>query len=307
MVNNLRKTKKKNVYKKLSFIFVALSIFGIGMWMLLFGANNVINKDTLAAISDSLVNQNEVKKESVTLLLAGTNENLTDTIIFAKYDTVNNKLYMMSIPRDTYTTNEMCNGHKINAIYRGKNLDAFLDEIETLLDVNIDYYAIFDSTFVKEVVDAVGGVEVYVPQKMYYVGGNPQIVIDLEKGLQVLDGKKAEQFLRFRSGYANADLGRVEAQRSFIEAFIQTVLEKENITKIPKLVKIATNNTKTNATTREIMKYIDEIKEVDMDNIESLTMPNSPEYINGLSYVMADKEEARRIIKEDWNINNIEE
>ncbi len=304
MVNNLRKARNKNVYKKLSSIFISLSIFGIGLWILLFGANNVISKDTLAAISDSLVSENEAKKESVTFLLAGTNDNLTDTIIFAKYDTVNNKLYMMSIPRDTYTTNEMCNGHKINAIYRGKNLDAFLGEIETLLDVKVDYYAIFDSTFVKEVVDAIGGVEIYVPQKMYYVGGDPQIVIDLEKGLQVLDGKKAEQFLRFRSGYANADLGRVEAQRSFIEAFIQTVLEKENITKIPKLVKTAINNTKTNATTREIMQYIDEVKQIDMDNIESLTMPNSPEYINGLSYVMADKEEARRIIKEDWNMNN---
>ena len=211
---------------------------------------------------------------------------------------------MMSIPRDTYTTNEMCNGHKINAIYRGKNLDSFLEEIETLLDVKIDYYAIFDNKFVKEVVDTVGGVEIYVPQRMYYVGGNPQIVIDLQEGTQVLDGEKAEQFLRFRSGYANADLGRVEAQRSFIKAFAKTMLKKENITNIPKIVKVAFANTKTNATTREIMKYVDEIKEVDLENMESITMPNAPKYINGLSYVIADKEEARRIIKEEWVVNS---
>ena len=272
--------------------------------MILFAANNVISKDTLAAISESISNSGEVKKEEVTFLVAGTNDNLTDTIIFGKYNTVSDKLYMMSIPRDTYTTNELCNGHKINAIYRGKNLDAFLEEIETMLDVEIDYYAIFDNSFVREVVDTVGGVEIYVPQRMYYVGGNPQIIIDLKEGTQVLDGEKAEQFLRFRSGYANADLGRVEAQRSFIEAFIKTMLKTENITNIPKVVKVALSNTKTNATTREILKYADELKEFNLNNIVSITMPNTPEYIDGLSYVLADKEEARRIIKEEWLANS---
>ena len=189
----MKKKKKKNIYKKLSILCIIFNLIGIGFWAALFGANNMISKDTLSTISESISESKEPKKEQVTFLVAGTNENLTDTIIFGKYNTVSNKLYLMSVPRDTYTTNEVCIGHKINAIYRGKNLDAFLTEIKELLDVDIDYYAIFDSTFVKEVVDAVGGVEMYVPQRMYYSGGNPRIVIDLQEGNQVLDGKKAEQ------------------------------------------------------------------------------------------------------------------
>lgn len=297
----MKKKKQKNKYKRLSKLCFVFSIIGIAIWGALFAANNVVSKDTLSAISESIAGSTEAKKEEITFLVAGTNENLTDTIIYGKYNTTENKLYMMSVPRDTYTTNEVCVGHKINAIYRGKNLDAFLNEIKELLDVDIDYYAIFDSSFVKEVVDAVGGVEIYVPQRMYYSGGNPRIVIDLQEGTQVLNGEKAEQFLRFRSGYANADLGRVEAQRSFIKAFIKTVLKKENITNIPKIVKIALDNTKTNATTREILKYANEIKEINIDEIVSTTMPNTPKYIDGISYVIADKDEARRIIKEDWN------
>jgi len=296
--------KKKNIYKKLSITFFTFSIIGIAIWGGLFAVNNIVSKDTLKTISQSISNTESLKEE-ITFLIAGTNENLTDSIIFGKYNTDTNKLYMMSIPRDTYTTNEDCIGHKINSIYRGKNLDSFLNEIEQLLEVTIDYYAIYDSKFIKEVVDSVGGVEIYVPQRMYYKGGNPEIVIDLKEGMQLLDGKKAEQFLRFRSGYANADLGRVEAQRNFIKAFIKTIISRENITKIPSVAKIALENTKTNATIREIMKYVDEVKEIDIEGIESITMPNSPEYIDGLSYVIADKEEARRIIKEDWNnINN---
>ena len=64
---------------------------------------------------------------------------------------------------------------------------------------------------------------------------------------------------------------------------------------------------KTNATTREIMKYINEIKEINVDEIQSVTMPNTPKYIDGLSYVLPDKEEARRIIKEDWQEKQINE
>ncbi len=295
--------KKKNAYKRLTITFSLLSVIGIAIWGILFGINNILSKDTYAAISES-ISQKEDLKEKINFLIVGTNENLTDSIIYGKYNTNTNKLYMMSVPRDTYSTNEYCNGHKINAIYRGKNLQPFIDEIENLLDVNIDYYAIYDITFVKEVVDAIGGVEVYVPQKMFFDenGG-----ITLEEGTHVINGEEAELFVRFRSGYANADLGRVEAQRNFIKAFIETMLDKENISKIPKVAKIALSNMKTNATTREIMKYINEIKEINIDEIQSITMPNTPKYIDGLSYVLADKEEARRIIKEDWQEKQINE
>lgn len=299
------KRKKKNIYQKLTRIFFAFSIIGIVLWSGLFAVNNLVAKDTLTTISNSISRKEEIKKE-ISFLVAGTNENLTDSIIYGKYNTETNKLYMMSIPRDTYTDNEMCNGHKINAIYRGKNLDAFLTEIEKLLEVTIDYYAIYDNSFIKEVVNCVGGVEIYVPQRMYYKGGNPEFIIDLEEGVQTLNGDEAEQFLRFRSGYANADLGRIEAQRNFIKAFIKTIVNKKNITKIPSVIKIALENTKTNATTRELMKYIDEVKEINLEEIESITMPNEPQYINGLSYVIANKDEARRIIQEEWKTSSAE-
>lgn len=280
--------------------FLTLNILGIFLWGALFAANNIVGEQSLTAISNSISGAEKLKEE-ISFLIVGTNEKLTDSIIYGKYNTDTNKLYMMSIPRDTYTDNEDCIGHKINSIYRGKNLESFLTEIEELLEVKIDYYAIYDSVFIKEVVNAVGGVEIYVPQRMYYKGGEPEFTIDLQEGLQVLDGDEAEQFLRFRSGYATADLGRVEAQRNFIKAFIKTVLNKENIMKIPSVMKIAIENTETNATLRELMKYVNEIKEIDMDEIESVTMPNEPKYINGLSYVIADREEIRRIINEKWN------
>ncbi|MDD4376107.1 MAG: LCP family protein [Clostridia bacterium] len=293
--------KKKNPYKGMSKVFLILIFLAIGIWTVLFNVNNMFKSNTVSSLLNSVIDLSSNTKEEISFLIAGTNENLTDTIIYGKYNTKENQLYLMSIPRDTYIDNPKCIGNKINSLYRGKNLEAFLQEIENLLSVKIDYYGVFDSKLVIEVVDAVGGVEIDVPQRMYYIGGDPQIVIDLKKGVQVLNGKKAEQFLRYRTGYANADLGRVEAQREFIKAFIKTILKPTNIKNIPKVIKISLENMSTNATTREIMKYSSKIREIDIDNVISITMPNSPKYIDGLSYVIADKIEARRIIKEDWN------
>ena len=296
----MKKTKKKKTaYQKLSKLFTVFTIIGVFGWIILFGLNRVIGEET--ASSGVVDIDKEPKKEELNILIAGMNEMLTDTMIFCRYNTNTNKLYMMSIPRDTYITSNVGVGHKLNALYRGKNLDEFLDMIEKLLDVEIDYYAIFSTDFIGKVVDSIGGVEFYVPQDMYYVGGDPIITIDLKVGKQILDGNKAEQLLRFRSGYKNADLDRVNVQRDFIKEFIKTVAKPKNIIKINKIAKVAFDNMETNASLREGLKYVTELKDIDTENIESVTMPNKPEYIKGISYVVADTNEAQRIIREDWN------
>ena len=87
----------------------------------------------------------------------------TDTIIYAKYDTVNNKLYMMSIPRDTYTTSTYAKNNKINNIYSsGKHTDGLVKEVEEMLDTEIDYYCIINLDMIKEVVDKIGGLEINI-------------------------------------------------------------------------------------------------------------------------------------------------
>ena len=293
--------KKTNIYQKLSKFFIILSFVGIILWGALFEVNRVTGQEE--GTSESI---GQPKKEEVYVLLAGMNEMLTDTIIFCKYNTNTNKLYMMSIPRDTYVITTVGVGHKLNAVYRRKNLEEFTEKIEEILDTEIDYYAIFGTDFIGKVVNSIGGVDFYIPQDMYYVGGDPIIKIDLKEGQQILDGDEAEQLLRFRSGYKNADLDRVAVQRDFVKAFIKTLAKPQNLLKINKVGKVTFDNMKTNATLNQALKYVTEIKDIDLNSIESVTMPNEPKYIDGVSYVIADKDEAQRIIREDWNINSTE-
>ena len=301
MSKKKRKKNKKNIYQKFTSLFITLFIIGAILWGGLFAVNRVIGEDDI----DNKGAGNQIsskKKEEINALVCGTNQDLTDTMIYVNYDVKNGKVAMMSIPRDTYIMNEYCNGHKLNSLYRGKNVQPFISQIEELIGVDIDYYLIFDSKMLHEIVDAVGGVEVDVPIRMKYDDPTQNLHIDLKPGVQVLNGKQAEQFVRYRksndgSGYAMGDLQRTEVQQQFIKNFIATVLSTKNLTKIPDLINIALDNTDTNITAREALKYSTDVIKVDTSNITSCTAPGEAKYINGVSYFVLDEAKTKTLVE----------
>lgn len=300
------KTKEKgDIFSLFTKIFIVLTIIGIIAWGGVYSVNYMIGEEVEAT------NENEKditipKKEVINALVCGTNENLTDTMIYIRYEVNTGKLAFMSIPRDTYVTNPYCVGHKLNAIYRGVNVEPLIKQIEDLIDVDIDYYLFFDNKIVREIVDVLGGVEINVPFRMKYDDPTQKLHINLYPGVQVLDGDKAEQFIRFRHnndmtvGYANGDIGRTKAQQDFIKAFIKEIVSPENIVKIPEIIKTALKNTETNVTAREALRYVTDIPNLKLDNIYSVTAVGTTPYIDGLSYFKMNQEETRRIIKEEF-------
>ena len=297
------KKKKKNIYQKLTTFFIVIFAIGVVLWTSIYAVNRVIGEDSLATQAGSNDSKVSTKKKSeINALIVGTNQNLTDTMMYVNYNVETGKVAMMSIPRDTYITNEYCVGHKLNSLYRGKNTQAFVEQIEELIGVDIDYYLIFDSKMLIDIVDKVGGVEVDVPVRMKYDDPTQNLHIDLKKGTQVLNGKQAEQFVRYRkgndgSGYARGDLQRTEVQQQFIKNFISTVLSAKNLTKIPDLINVALDNTDTNITAREALKYSTDVMKIDTSNISSCTAPGEAKYINNISYFVMDKEKTKEIGK----------
>ncbi len=301
--------KRKNKFQKVTRVFVTLAFIGFLIWSCVFAFNYMIDEsesETLSA-DGTVVQTLSKKKDEINALICGVNDNLTDTMIYIKYNVKNGKVAMMSIPRDTYVTNEYCVGNKLNGIYRGKNVVPLVKEVQELLDVKIDYYLIFKTDMVHELVDAVGGVEVDVPIRMKYDDPTQDLHIDLQKGLQVLNGQQAEMFVRFRHnndmsvGYSMGDLDRVKVQQTFIKAFISTVLSTKNISKIPSLIDIALNNTDTNVTARIALKYVSDVKNINMDNIVSCTAIGEAKYIDDISYFILDEDKTRQLIKDDFS------
>lgn len=307
------KKKKKNIYQKLTTFFIVIFAIGVVLWTSIYAVNRVIGEDSLATQAGSNDSKVSTKKKSeINALIVGTNQNLTDTMMYVNYNVETGKVAMMSIPRDTYITNEYCVGHKLNSLYRGKNTQAFVEQIEELIGVDIDYYLIFDSKMLIDIVDKVGGVEVDVPVRMKYDDPTQNLHIDLKKGTQVLNGKQAEQFVRYRkgndgSGYARGDLQRTEVQQQFIKNFISTVLSAKNLTKIPDLINVALDNTDTNITAREALKYLTDAMKIDTSNISSCTAPGEAKYINNISYFVMDKEKTKELVKNKLVDNSSEE
>lgn len=307
------KKKKKNIYQKLTTFFIVIFAIGVVLWTSIYAVNRVIGEDSLATQAGSNDSKVSTKKKSeINALIVGTNQNLTDTMMYVNYNVETGKVAMMSIPRDTYITNEYCVGHKLNSLYRGKNTQAFVEQIEELIGVDIDYYLIFDSKMLIDIVDKVGGVEVDVPVRMKYDDPTQNLHIDLKKGTQVLNGKQSEQFVRYRkgndgSGYARGDLQRTEVQQQFIKNFISTVLSAKNLTKIPDLINVALDNTDTNITAREALKYSTDVMKIDTSNISSCTAPGEAKYINNISYFVMDKEKTKELVKNKLVDNSSEE
>lgn len=292
--------KKKNKVNRAIKIF---SVIGIILWIMLYALNYYVIGDEVIDENGNVITAS--KKKVINALVCGTNQTLTDTILYIKYNVETGKISMMSIPRDTYVNNEYCIGHKINAIYRGKNAVELVNQVEEFIGEDIDYYLFFDSKMLIELVDAIGGVEVDVPMRMKYDDPTQNLHIDLKKGRQILNGAQAEQFVRFRknndgSGYAMGDLQRTKVQQEFIKEFAKQALTPKNLLKVNELIDIILKNTDTNVTAREALKYISDIPKIDLNGLYTCTAPNEPKYVNDISYVFIDTNGVKEEIKNNF-------
>ena len=150
-----------------------------------------------------------------------------DAILLASFDVSTGKISVMQIPRDTYIEWEG-KEDKINSIVLDADVYTMRDIIEVTLCVNIDYTALIDLEALEVIVDSIGGVEINVPFDMKYSDPFQDLYIDLKAGVQVLNGKNATDFIRYRSDYADGDLGRIDAQKQFMSSLFKKVMNEMN-------------------------------------------------------------------------------
>lgn len=218
------------------------------------------------------------------------NEALADVIIVGCFDKYTKQINTISVPRDTFVVmpkeriSELkqlglwapSDGMKINAVhsYAGEKGNEFLTkQLEELLYINIDYYFELNLDAFNQIVDAIGGVEIDVPQRMYYRDPLQNLTIDLKPGLQKLDGKTAQGFVRFRQ-YKQGDIQRIEMQKLFLKELFSQALSKDTIIKnAPEYIKIFLNCVKTNMSITDALKYVQFISEIDINNLTMETLP----------------------------------
>lgn len=146
---------------------------------------------------------------------------LTDSIFVVTLDETQKKASILQIPRDTYAAYTDRDYKKLNGALQVLGAEETTALLSSALGVRLDYFVVIDLDCVQELVDAVGGVDVVLPEALAYSDPEQGLEIQLPEGAVHLDGKRAEHLLRFRSGYVNADLGRLDAQKLFLQAFAQ--------------------------------------------------------------------------------------
>lgn len=215
----------------------------------------------------------------------------TDTMLLISYNPSNKNTTIVSIPRDTLI-NENGSRYKINAAYpMGGDLKV-VSVVEELLPVDINYLVKIDYEAFRGIIDAIGGVEMDIEQDMFYDDDGQNLHINFKKGTTVLlDGKKAEEFFRWRknndgTGLATGDLGRIENQHKLINKVIDKLKSPTTIFKANKILNCVAENIDTNMPGSTMIKYGLKIMS---SETKITTLQGEPQMIGGLSYLVVDE------------------
>jgi len=243
-----------------------------------------------------------------TLLLVGNDDGNgnTDTLLLAKLDTRAPSLDFVSIPRDTLI-NEDWTIRKINAVYGTAQLagesgiEALQAQLRRLTGFEADCYAVVDLQLFVDVVDAMGGVWYGVPQAMDYEDGWQDLYIHLQPGYQKLSGYDAMCLCRYRSGYADGDLGRIRMQQDFLASCARQFVSLGKIPNVSRVVELLSQGLETNLSPANIAFFLRQALRCGEENIRFHTAPNAPAMISGYSYAVLEPEDWLALVNQVLN------
>ena len=237
--------------------------------------------------------------EDANVLLLGVDKDgyRTDTIMIAHYDDELKTVTVLQIPRDTYVGGNGRYDKKINSAYFA-GIDQLKKEIKMAYGIEIHKYVTVDLEGFRQIVDLLGGVEVDVPIYMDYDDPEQNLHIHIKAGKQVLDGKTAEGFVRYRKSNDGVDYDRSKSQKAFLTAMFKKVATPEGIAKAPEMLEIAGEYIDTDLTFSHILGYASAVLELPEGNLTFIDAPGSGGLIPAGYYFFVDKTEAASLAKQ---------
>jgi polyisoprenyl-teichoic acid--peptidoglycan teichoic acid transferase len=225
-------------------------------------------------------------RDSVTLLILGCDEDRyyggkqilkaaarSDMMLVTKLDFANNKISGVSIPRDTLAAPRGHRAQKINGFHVKGGAELSKRAVESILPgVKIDRVVELDFNAFEDMVDLVGGVEMYVPKRMEYHDVRGDLHIDLKPGRQVLSGSDAVGFVRFR--HSDDDFHRQGRQKEFLMAFREAVMSRPAM--LPKVAQKARDVMGGALNDQEVASLVLFAKAVGGENIKMGMVPTVP-------------------------------
>jgi polyisoprenyl-teichoic acid--peptidoglycan teichoic acid transferase len=224
----------------------------------------------------------------------------SDTIIVARIDPQLKRVSMLSIPRDTRVAIPGHGMDKINAALALGGYPLAIQTVKNYTGLPISHFLTVDFDGLRYVVDAMGGLWINVPFKIddnrtnTNWGRKTRVI---QPGYQKLDGWKALTLVRARHQFADGDFQRTKDQQMFLKALVKQGLQLSNVFKAPQIVNAVVNHIHTDLKVREIVDLINQFKGMKETDMDGATVPGSPKYMNGISYVIGDDAGLRAMVK----------
>ncbi|WP_353617320.1 MULTISPECIES: LCP family protein [unclassified Synechococcus] len=196
--------------------------------------------------------------------------------------------HITQVPRDTFIESPQLGVVKANSLFALGGIQTAKAEVGTLLATPVERYLKVNLDAVNKLAEALGGVEVDVPKRMYYVDNAQGLYIDLYPGKQLLKGKELEGFLRFRHD-ERGDLGRMERQRQVMAQVFSKLAQPATIAKLPALLEIAGNDMVTDLSPIEMTQLMSALGKT---KLSTQRVPGRLYWHNDLSYWMPDSNQA---------------
>ena len=291
---------KKNKSSYVKYILILVVVFILSGMVGAFFAN---------ALVDNKPDYNEddkkgmlVAKDKATVMIMGVDERAddvgrSDTLMIATLDPDKNQAALLSVPRDTRVKIKGHGFDKINAAYAYGGRKLTQETIESLLNTHIDHYIKINVHGFTKIIDALGGIDIDVEKRMYYEdpwdddGG---LYIDLQPGMQHMDGKTAITYVRYRD--EEGDIGRIKRQQNFMKAVMDKLVSPTIIPKLPAIVSAVSDSVETDMSVSEILSFLGTLQDAKDNGLKSEMLPGKPVDIEGISYWVPDISKTRQIL-----------
>lgn len=203
---------------------------------------------------------------------------------------------VISIPRDSKVfIHSRALPDKINHAFFYGGIDTSVKTIEQTLGVKIDHYIVISNQALIEFIDKIGGVDVFVEKNMHYNDSTANLHINLQKGVQHLDGKQSEGYLRYRKD-ALGDIGRIRRQQWFLNALAAKLKDPSVIMKVPEALKSSMKFIQTDFSFYELAQYAALAKSTDPSQIKVATLPGEPSQRGVVSYWILDPQKTQDLV-----------
>ena len=318
-LNQIEQQRNEDISLFKTVFITVLVVLGIGFLIFfssgnfeelknIFGNNSIVEK-FLSSVREKQQNSPKIStmftsRKNILLLGVDSNGSQTDpwrgtrsdTIILMNIDGHAKSINAISIPRDSKVFLSDDKGvQKINSAHAIGGVKLTKKTIEETFGVKINKYIVVSDDAVKNVIDVLGGLPIYVEKDLNYDDNAGKLHIHLHKGNTVLSGKEAIGYLRFRHD-GLGDIGRTQRQQWFLKSLLEKLKTPEVITKVPEIIDIANNYIKTDMSIYELTQYALLMKNIDMDRIEVATLPGQPNKKGSTSYWILDADKTQEVI-----------